>query len=205
MKGSWMSGFKLALAALGVLLVATAVKSFVNYERSPGKDAMFTIGTALVASVVGARFLPRGVAPMLLTAGLVIGGYEFLKPEAEKIGNSIASSIRGQGGSTINTQGGQTAGVKTTTSPPAGTPITGAVPQSTIPVSGVTQQQQAQPMASQTAQPVTIIQQAAKGPSDFAYVAGKLFESAGSVFAGAGTKLIGGSGADYNDPFAKVN
>lgn len=200
MKGTWNTGFKLALAALGVLLIATAIKSFVNYERSPGKDALFTVGTALVASVVGAKFLPGGVAPMLLTAGLVIGGYEFLKPEAEKIGNSIAASIRGKGG-TINTQGGVQAEGKTY-GPATGTPITGAQPmgQSTIPA----QAAQPQSIVGQAAQPVTIIQQAAKGPSDFAYVAGKLFESAGSVFAGAGTKLIG-SGADANDPFAKVS
>ncbi len=65
-----------------------------------------------------------------------------------------------------------------------------------MPTGGYTQQ------AAPASQPVTIIQQAAKGPSDLAYLGGKLFDSVGTFLGGQ--QIFGGSKGDFDDAFAKV-
>lgn len=190
--GKWSTGLKLALAALGVVLFATAIKSFVNWERSPGRDALFTVGTALVLSVVGAKFLPRGTAPALLTAGLVIGGYEYLKPQAETIGNNIAASMRGTAA-----PGGKPSAPKA----PAGyegdyisykPPAMPAAPATPPPPP-----QQTAP--AQTYMPVPAPQQ--PKVSDWAFLGGKLIEGGASVL---GSWLGKGSAGSGDDVFART-
>lgn len=194
--GKWSTGLKLALAALGVVLFATAIKSFVNWERSPGRDALFTVGTALVLSVVGAKFLPRGTAPALLTAGLVIGGYEYLKPQAEDIGRNIAASMGGKASAS------KPAGQKTPNTSVEGDYISYKPPAAPE-----------QPYTPPPQQPYTPPPQAAQPQwpgatppqqpkvSDWAFLGGKLIEGGASVL---GSFLSKGSAGANDDVFART-
>lgn len=176
----WWSGFKLVLAALGVIALGTAIKTFMSWSpRTSGGNALFTIGVAIVGALLFGKVLPKGGAAALTTAGLVIGGYEWLKPQADQLGSSVGSAIRGQGFapsvqaypagvSPLGYGAGTTPGV---IAPPTVTPA------------------QAAPA------PVTIIQQAAKPASTTSQIIGGITSIASSFFGAGGGfgSLVGGS------------
>lgn len=195
--GNWSTGLKLALSVLGVVLFATAIQTFVNWQPSSKFGAgVFTIGAALVAGVIGSKFLPAGATAGLLTAGLALGGYQMVGDKVQEFGQNIGNSIRGT--STPSTPGPKgpvgLPGQAGPSGPAAG--FTG-VPTTFNPSGAVPTQP-----PSQTPQAVTVIQQAAKGPSDLAYLGGKLFDSVGTFLGGQ--QIFGGSKGDFDDAFAKV-
>ena len=199
--GNWSTGLKIALSVLGVVLFATAIQTFVNWQPSSKFGAgLFTIGAALVAGVIGAKFLPKGATAGLLAAGIALGGYQMVGDKVADFGATIGNSIRGAGtGSPASTT-------------PSGAPSRPAlapnsmVPTTINPAGAVPLSAPSAPAAA----PVTIIQQAAKGPSDLALSAGEAFKAAGSIFGGAfsGSKGVdqfeGSLGADDLDELAEL-
>lgn len=197
--GNWSTGLKLALSVLGVVLFATAIQTFVNWQPSSKFGAgVFTIGAALVAGVIGSKFLPAGATAGLLTAGLALGGYQMVGDKVQEFGQNIGNSIRGNGSATPSTPGPKgPVGLPGQTGPSGPTAgFTGVAP--TFNDSGPVPTKP----PSQTPQAVTVIQQAAKGPSDLAYLGGKLFDSVGTFLGGQ--QIFGGSKGDFDDAFAKV-
>lgn len=188
--GNWSTGLKIALSVLGVVLFATAIQTFVNWQPSSKFGAgVFTIGAALVAGVIGSKFLPAGATAGLLTAGLALGGYQMVGDKVAEFGQNIGNSIRGNGGAPVSATSPVVPNPGSTTPGGAATPLAGAVPTTFNPAGAVPTQP-----ASQTAQPVTIIQQAAKGPSDFAFITGKVLDSVGTFLGGQ--DLFGSKGVD---------
>lgn len=200
MKGKWGTGFKLALAALGVIVVSTALKQFISYNRTPGKDALFTIGAALLLGFGAKAFGATGVAGMALTSGLVVAGVEFVGGQAINIGNSLAGSFRG-----ITGQGGAApSGVPSSSSyfsydQGGGVPLgVGLMPaQGGLPYAAPAPVAQPAPAAPQS---ITYVQQAAKPPSDLAVIAQSALGAVGSFFQGGFGKIVGGSAgvSDFN-------
>lgn len=195
--GNWSTGLKLALSVLGVVLFATAIQTFVNWQPSSKFGAgVFTIGAALVAGVIGSKFLPAGATAGLLTAGLALGGYQMVGDKVQEFGANIGNSIRGKGSpaSALPPKTGGASYEETGTfSYPTTARPAGAVPTQPAAV--------AQPVAAQPQQ-VTIVQQAAKPVSDLAYLGGKLFDSVGTFLGGQ--QIFGGSKGGFDDAFAKV-
>jgi hypothetical protein len=196
MKGKWGTGIKLALAALGVIIISTALKSFISYQRSPGKDALFTIGAALLLGFGARAFGAGGIASAALTSGLVVAGVEFVGGQASQIGQSLANSFRGitgQGGTPMPTtpQGAQPQGYFSY-GQGGGVPLgMGLMPsQGGAPIQGVAPVQQ--PTAA-SPQQVSIVYEAAERPSDLAVIASEGLKAVGSFFEGGFGKILGGS------------
>lgn len=199
MKRKWGTGFKLALAALGVIVVSTALKQFISYNRTPGKDALFTIGAALLLGFGAKAFGATGVAGMALTSGLVVAGVEFVGGQASNIGNSLAGSFRG-----ITGQGAAPSGAPSSSSyfsydqgggVPLGmglTPAQGGYMSAPVPAAAAP--------APAAPQSITYVQQAAKPPSDLAVIAQSALGAVGSFFQGGFGKIVGGSAgvSDFN-------
>jgi hypothetical protein len=179
----WWGGLKLVLAALGVIALGTAIKTFMSWSpRTSGGNALFTIGVAIVGALLFGKLLPKGGAAAVTTAGLVIGGYEWLKPQADQLGASVGSSIRGGGFMSSTPTGAQPTGA--TSYPMAGSTIVGAVPSVT-------------PTVQPTVQPqgITVIQQAAKPASTTSQIISGISGIASSFFGAGGGfgSLVGGS------------
>jgi hypothetical protein len=59
----WWGGLKLVLAALGVIALGTAIKTFMSWSpRTSGGNALFTIGVAIVGALLFGKLLPKGGA-----------------------------------------------------------------------------------------------------------------------------------------------
>lgn len=177
----WWSGFKLVLAALGVIALGTAIKTFMSWSpRTSGGNALFTIGVAIVGALLFGKVLPKGGAAALTTAGLVIGGYEWLKPQADQLGSSVGSAIRGQGFAPQVTAG--------QVSPAVGMGYGAGTTPGVIAPPVVTSAQAAPA-------PVTIIQQAPKPASTTSQIIGGISSIASSFFGAGGGfgSLVGGS------------
>lgn len=179
----WWGGLKLVLAALGVIALGTAIKTFMSWSpRTSGGNALFTIGVAIVGALLFGKLLPKGGAAAVTTAGLVIGGYEWLKPQADQLGASVGSSIRGGGFMSSSPSGAQTT---YNPQPMMGPTIVGGVPSV------------APPTVAPTVQPqgITVIQQAAKPASTTSQIISGISGIASSFFGAGGGfgSLVGGS------------
>jgi hypothetical protein len=202
MKGKWGTGVKLALAALGVIVVSTALKQFISYNRSPGKDALFTIGAALLLGFGARAFGAGGIAASALTAGLTVAGVEFVGGQAAQIGNSLASSFRGMTGQPATMPGAVPKGADSSSYFSYGQPGVplgvGLMPSQGGIASGLASQMtpaqgfQPQPV-SQAPQQVSITYEAAERPSDLAVIAQSALSAAGSFFQGGFSSIVGGS------------